>query len=164
MGAKLIFVRRSEEEINIFGGEVFADVDGKNVASVKDETITVEVSAGAHSIKMYKSHGYGSMIGFAESDVTLAEGEVLVFKYSPPMVVTQPGHITVSDFSSYEKIERDVNSSAQVIAQEKRTNDEKVRVQEKKASRNIWGWIVLIFIIPAILWFIYEMVIWDTFF
>lgn len=164
MSAKLVFVKRSPEEIEIFGGQVFADVDGKNMATIGQDTITVEVPAGPHIIKMYKSHEYGSMIGFAESEVTLAEGEALVFKYSPPMVVTQPGHITVSDFSSYEKIEQDVTHTGKVIAHDKKVNDEKIRKQEEKAGKNMVGWIVLICVIPAVIWLIYELILWDTIF
>ena len=164
MSARLIFARRSREEIDIFGGQVFADVDGKNVATIGEETVTIEVPPGTHTIKMYKSHEYGSMIGFAESEVTLADGEALVFRYSPPMVVTQPGHITVSDFVSYEKIESDISNSARAIAQEKRSNDEKIRKQEEKNNRNIWGWVILIIVIPLLLWMIYYMVIWGSIF
>ena len=164
MSAKLILVRRSDEEINIFGGQVFADVDGKNVAVVERETLTVEVPAGTHTVKMYKSHDYGSMIGFAESEITLADGEALVFKYAPPMVVTQPGHITISDFVSYDKIEREVRASAQVIAQEKQANDQKIQTQQENLKKNYWGWIILIIVIPAICWLIYELVFIGAFF
>lgn len=129
MSARFVFVKRSREEINIFGGQVFADVDGVNVATIGEETITVEVPAGKHVVKMYKSHEYGSMIGFAESELTVADGDALVFKYAPPMVVSQPGHITVSNFVSYDKIEDDVRTAAQIIAQEKRTNDEKIEAE-----------------------------------
>lgn len=159
MSAKLIFVKRSQEEINIFGGQVFADVDGKNVATVGTEIITVEVPAGTHRVKMYKSHEYGSMIGFAESEITIGDGDALVFKYSPPMVVTQPGHITISDFTSYEQIESEVSTSAQVMAREKRENDEKIRQQTENMNKNYWGWIILIFIIPAVFWIIYEIIL-----
>ena len=38
----------------------------------------------------------------------LSDNESLVFNYSPPMKTTQPGHITVSDFISYEAIEKNV--------------------------------------------------------
>lgn len=164
MAAKLIFVRRSDEEIHIFGGQVFADVDGKNVAVVERETITVEVPAGTHMVKMYKSHEYGSMIGFAENEVTLEDKEALVFRYAPPMVVTQPGHITVSDFVSYERIEREVTASAQVIAQEKRANDQKIQKQQENMKKNYWGWLILIFVIPALCWLVYELVWLDIFF
>ena len=139
MSAKLIFVRRSDEEINIFGGQVFADVDGKNVATIGRETITIDIPEGKHIIKMYKSHDYGSMIGFAETEITVSDEEKLVFKYSSPMVVTQPGHIVVSDFTSYEKLENDVKSAARVMAQEKKANDEKIKRQEEASNKNMWA-------------------------
>lgn len=164
MSARLVFVKRSNEEINIFGGQVFADVDGVNVATIGQETVTVEVPAGKHIVKMYKSHEYGSMIGFAENELTVSDGDALVFKYAPPMVVTQPGHITVSNFISYDKIENDVRAAAQIIAQEKRTNDEKIQQQEENMKKNYWGWIILIFVIPAICWLIYELILLDMLF
>lgn len=164
MSAKFVFVKRSNEEINIFGGQVFADIDGVNVATIGQETVTVEVAAGKHIVKMYKSHEYGSMIGFAENEITVSDGDALVFKYAPPMVVTQPGHITVSNFVSYDKIENEVATAAQIMAQEKRANDEKIQRQEENMKKNYWGWIILIFVIPAICWLIYELVFLDMLF
>ena len=157
MSSKLIFAKRSSEDIRIFGGQVFADIDGKNVATIEQETITLEISAGIHQIKMYKSHEYGSMIGFAETEINLKDGETLVLKYSPPLVVTQPGHIVVSDFISYDHLNSEINASAQIIAQEKRENDRKIRQQEEEVKRNSWWWIIFIFVIPAICWLIYEL-------
>ena len=86
MSAKFVFVKRTSEEIRIFGGEVFIDIDGKNVAKLDNNTITIDVSEGTHTVKMYKSHHYGSMIGFAENVIGIRDNEILVFKYSSPMI------------------------------------------------------------------------------
>ena len=164
MSAKLIFARRSNEEIQIFGGQVCADVDGKNVATIDRKTITIEVSPGTHVIKMYKSHDYGSMIGFAENQITVADGDSLVFKYAAPLTISQPGHMVVSDFVSYEKLENEICSAASAMAREKRMNDEKLRQQEERSNKNMWWWVVLIVVIPAIIWGIYEAIIWNSIF
>ena len=164
MSAKLIFVRRSQEQIDIFGGEVFADVDGKKVATIGTETITYEVPAGRHIVKMYKSHEYGSMIGFAESEFTINDNEALVFNYSPPMKVTQPGHIVVSDFTSYEEIENEVATTAKVIAKEKADARKTAEEAGKAIAHNQIAWWVLIFVIPAIFWAIYEFMIMSSIF
>ena len=34
MGAKVVFMRRIPKEIEIFGGDVFIDIDGKNVGKL----------------------------------------------------------------------------------------------------------------------------------
>ena len=162
MSAKLIFVRRSQEQIDIFGGEVFADVDGKKVATIGLETVTHEVPAGHHVVKMYKSHEYGSMIGFAESEFDIGENEALVFNYSPPMKTTQPGHIMVSDFTSYEEIEQEVSATARVIAKEKAEAVKTAQETGKAIAKSQTYWWVLIFVIPAILWIIYEAIIWGS--
>ena len=164
MSAKLIFVRRSQEQINIFGGEVFAEVDGRRVATIGLETITYEVPAGNHIVKMYKSHEYGSMIGFAENEFTIGDNEALVFNYSPPMKTNQPGHIAVSDFTSYEEIEKEVNDTATVIAKEKQEAERIAEETGKNIAKTQTYWWLLIFVIPGILWFIYEMVTLNSIF
>ena len=106
---------------------------------------------------MYKSHESGAMIGFSEAEITLAEGEAVVLRYAPPMIITQPGHITVSDFVSYDKIEQEVNASAQVMAQEKRANDAKIQQQEETMKKNYWIWVFLICLIPVLCGLIYAL-------
>ncbi len=158
MSAKLIFVRRSSEQIRVFGGDVFAEVDGKKIATIEHTTITREVTPGKHIVKMYKSHQYGSMIGFAESEFTIGEGETLVFRYSPPMMTDQPGHITMSEFTSYEDIESEVRDEEKTIEEQESRNLQK----QKNESKTATYWWLLIFVIPGVLWGLYELVIYMT--
>ena len=49
-------LRRTQSEIDIFGGDVYVDIDGKNVGIVGKEDLQIQLSPGPHTIKMYKSH------------------------------------------------------------------------------------------------------------
>ena len=70
--AKLVFLRRTEKDIQVFGGDVYFDIDGKNVGKLSRVNQEVSVPAGLHTIKMYKSHTYDTFIGFAETTMTTA--------------------------------------------------------------------------------------------
>ena len=83
----LTFLRRTQKEIEIFGGDVFFDIDGKNVGKLSLQNQDIEVTAGIHTIKIYKSHTFDTFIGFAESTVTVDENEHLMIKYAAPMMV-----------------------------------------------------------------------------
>ncbi|MCI2086377.1 MAG: hypothetical protein LKJ98_06520 [Olsenella sp.] len=155
MATLFIFAKRSEEEIEMFGGEVYADIDGRNVAVIGTENVSVDVEPGKHLVKMYKSHDYGSMIGFAEAEIEAKEGESLVFRYAPPMMVSQPGHITVSDFKSYEQISEDVSRSGVQITKDREEAKKREEEAEKEKNKNNFWIILLVFIIPAIIWFFY---------
>lgn len=120
MCAKLVFVRRSEEKIKIFGGNVYVDLDGKNIGIIDNDNLTIDIEAGKHKIKMYKSHNYGSMVGFAEVELDIKDDEKLAFKYTCPMTITQPGHIIVSDFISYDKIESELQNEDIILKNEKK--------------------------------------------
>lgn len=162
MCAKLVFAKRSQEQIEIFGGEVFADVDGKQIATIGTRNITYEIPAGTHTVRMYKSHSYGSMIGFADNTFTIAEDEALVFKYFPPMKTTQPGHITVSKFTSYDDIDSEVETMGRKIGREKAETDRVEKETQEKIEKNQRLWWIWIIIVPAIIWVIYEIVIMNS--
>jgi len=104
VGAKVVFMRRTPKEMELFGGDVYIDIDGKNIGILRTADFTTELENGRHTIKMYKSHKYDTFIGFAETEVNIEEGRDLLVKYSCPMVVTQPGNIIVSDYTSEEQI------------------------------------------------------------
>lgn len=159
MSAQLIFIKRSEEEIKIFGGNVYADIDGRNVGIIENKNLVIDIEKGKHTIKMYKSHNYGSMIGFSEINLDVQENEKLTLKYTCPMTVTQPGHIIVSNFVSYDKIENEVKDEDLNLKNEKRENDIKQMESERKTNENNAWIIILVFIIPAIIWGIYEATI-----
>lgn len=94
----LTFLRRTQKEIEIFGGDVFFDIDGKNVGKLSLQNQDVEVTAGTHTIKMYKSHTFDTFIGFSESTITVGENEHLMIKYAAPMMVNQPGNMIISEY------------------------------------------------------------------
>lgn len=99
MGARLSFLRRSYQEAASQGGDVFFDINGKNVGRLASVDCFVDLPAGTYNIRMYKSHAYGSMVGFADATVTLGEGDDVMVRYSPPVTVNQPGHIILSDYT-----------------------------------------------------------------
>ena len=73
--ARLVFLKRTPKEIEIFGGNIFFDIDGKNIGKLTLENQIINIAAGTHTIKMYKSHTYDTFIGFAESTITISEDD-----------------------------------------------------------------------------------------
>jgi hypothetical protein len=144
--AKLVFLQRTEKEIEIFGGDVFFDIDGKNAGKLSLSNQTVELPAGEHIIKMYKSHTYDTFIGFAEQTINLGEDESLLVKYSCPMMVSQPGNIVISAYSEAKEAEavraRDNAIQRDFIAQETQKKE-----AAEKYKNGVW---ILIAIAVAI--------------
>ena len=83
--AKLIFLRRTEREIQLFGGDVYFDIDGKNIGTLSRVNQEIAISSGKHTIKMYKSHSYDTFIGVAESTIHIEENENLMVRYATPV-------------------------------------------------------------------------------
>lgn len=135
--AKLIFLQRTQKEIEIFGGDVFFDIDGKNAGKLSLTNQTVELPAGDHTIKMYKSHTYDTFIGFAEQTIFITEDEALMVKYSCPMMVTQPGNMVISEYSEVKEVEtvkaRDAAIQRDFVAQETQK-----REAEEKYKNGVW--------------------------
>ncbi|GEM_PF-1410524 len=103
--ATLVFLRRTPKEIEIFGGEVYFDIDGKNMGKLTGTDQRITVPAGTHTVKMYKTHTYDTFIGFAQSTIELADNESLMVKYSAPMTVNQPGNMMISTYSGQKSEE-----------------------------------------------------------
>lgn len=154
MATKIIFLRRTPKEIEIFGGEVYIDIDGKNVGKLSNYDFSVELCAGDHRIKMYKSHTYDTFIGFAEEHIDVIEGSDLLVKYSAPMLVNQPGNIIISSYESPHQTEIMAQEREQKIAHDDRVSSElKVQAEEKRQSGIVI--IVIIIIVSSIIWGIY---------
>ena len=68
--AKLVFLRRAQHDIATYGGEVFFDINNKNIGKLAATDCFVDLPVGTYKIKMYKLH-YNTMIGFAEETVTV---------------------------------------------------------------------------------------------
>lgn len=135
--AKLVFLQRTQKEIEVFGGDVFFDIDGKNVGKLSLVKQTVELSAGEHTIKMYKSHIYDTFIGFAEQTISVDENEAVMVKYSCPMMVSQPGNMVISEYSEVKEVEavkaRDAAIQRDFVAQETQKKE-----AEEKYKNGVW--------------------------
>ena len=108
--AKLVFLRRTDKEIEVFGGDVYFDLDGKNIGKLSRTNQEIDVLPGKHTIKMYKSHSYDTFIGFAESTIDVDETEELIsFLLANPQQNAQPtqnGSSPVANGSEAEQLKR----------------------------------------------------------
>lgn len=148
---KLYFIRRTPSEIEIFGGTVYAEIDGKMVGEVGISDLIIDVEPGQHTIKMYKSHTYDTFIGFAEVNLNVEDGKDLTFRYSAPMTVTQAGHIVVADFTSIDDIDRQINQKENHLRTEKRENDLQEQKKETESQKNNKALILLVVVVPALI-------------
>ena len=150
---KLIFLRRTQNEVEVFGGEVFVDIDGKNNGKVSISNLIIDIPAGEHTIKMYKSHKYDTFIGFAEQKVVLGENDELMVRYSCPMTVNQPGNIDKEDEAIIKRNE--------AIRRDKDEHEKQINEAEAKYSRGIIA-VICVLIIIAILYWINISLIYRT--
>lgn len=161
MSARLSFLRRTAEETQTQGGEVFFDINGKNVGKLAPVDCFVDVPAGTYTIKMYKSHSYGSLIGFAETTVTLKDGDDLMVRYFAPAMVNQPGNIVISDYSQAAADQLTRDTSAQISA---RVREEKELAEKSNRSTRRWvTWLIIGGVVTGILWAIVYLIIWGDF-
>ena len=157
--AKLYFIRRTPSDFQIFGGSVYADIDGKCVGEVGMNDLVIDVTPGVHIIKMYKSHTYNHFIGFAETMINVEEGKDLTLTYSPPMLITQPGYIVVADFISIYEINRQLEQREWQLRSERIANDYRIHQEieaSNKSSNNAIGLIIgLCVVLPAVIGLLY---------
>ena len=137
----LIFLRRTREETQLFGGEVYFDVDGRNLGRLTGENQTIEVAPGKHQVKMYKSHSYGTFIGFAETTVEVGEGEQLMVRYSAPMMVSQPGNLVISPYDPQEA-DRLLRAQQDSIRRDSAAEVQRQQVQAQQYSNGL-KWVVI---------------------
>ena len=161
MSATITFLRRTQKEIEVFGGEVFIDIDGKNVGKLGTSDFSITLAEGAHTIKMYKSHTYDTFIGFAEAQLTLQPEEHLLIRYSSPMVVSQPGNLVVTEYSSMEA------EAAARTKEQKIHSDFTAEEQKKEAARQKSNTaaiiIVAVIVVTGIIWGICYASIFSSF-
>lgn len=142
MTGKIVVVRRTEEEIKIFGGDVFIDIDGVNVGKLGEIDFDYSLPVGKHKVKMYKTHSFGTHIGISEVEIDLNENLPLVVKYTNPMHVNSPGNIKVTEFKSNEEINDIVAETDKILSLERIENENIKKVQEKQEKKYIkWVWI-----------------------
>ena len=152
MTGKIIVVRRTKEEINIFGGEVFIDIDGVNVGKLAEIDFDYSIPIGRHKIKMYKTHSFGTHIGISEVEIDVTENIPLVVKYTNPMHVNSPGNIIVTEYKSSKDI-NDIVAEADKILSSERIENENIKKEQEKQGRKYIKW-VWIFAATFILYFI----------
>lgn len=155
--AKLVFLQRTQKEIEIFGGEVFFDIDGKNAGKLSSTNQTVELPAGEHVIKMYKSHAYDTFIGFAEQTITLGENEALMVKYSCPMMVNQAGNMVISEYSEKRELET-VKARDAAIKHDFAVHEREKQEADERYKRGVWI-LIGIAIVIAVIYVIYDATI-----
>lgn len=155
MSVKVIFMRRTPKEKEIFGGDVYIDIDGKNVGKLDLSDLTFQLESGKHKFRMYKSHSFDTFVGFAETEIDTSDGNDLLVKYSPPMLINQPGNILVSDYISSSQIDEMVEEKERKLSTEfNEENQRKAELEEK--SRNGTTIFIVSMIIILII-FIFEM-------
>ena len=151
-------MRRTEKDIQVFGGDVYFDIDGKNVGKLSKENQEVLIPAGCHTIRMYKSHSFDSFIGFAETAITVEEEEQLLVRYAAPIAVNQPGNLIISTYDPQMEAEvlraRETAIQRDYAADEARKNE-----RNKKYHTGTIIWIVVI-VISMVGFFIWEVSIW----
>lgn len=154
----LVIIQRTQSEIEAFGGDVYIDIDGKNVGIVKTQNLRFSLTAGKHKIKMYKSHTMGTIIGIAETELEINEDEKLYARYAAPLVTNQPGNIMIAHFKSENELNnivRDIESSIRAEYDQQKENKQKSEIESKQNEMNLFIWI---FIIPAIVGFLYWVI------
>lgn len=152
--AKIVFLQRTQKEIEIFGGEVFFDIDGKNAGKLSSINQTVELPAGAHVIKMYKSYAYDTFIGFAEQTITLGENEALMVKYSCPMMVNQAGNMVISEYSEKRELET-VKARDAAIKHDFAVHEREKQEADERYKRGVWI-LIGIAILIGVIYVIYD--------
>ncbi len=162
MGAKIVFMRRTPKEVEIFGGEVFIDIDGKNIGKLGSTDFIVQLENGKHKFKMYKSHTYDTYIGFAETEIDISAGNDILIKYSPPMLVNQPGNLIVSDYHSSSQVDSIVNDKDNKLAKDLKIDVQKKTDIEEKNQRGVTYFIVMVVII-AVIYLIIQLSIVNSF-
>jgi len=151
--AKLVFLRRTEKEIQVFGGDVYIDIDGKNVGVLSRVNQEFEVQTGKHTVKMYKSHSYDTYIGFAESTIDVEENEQLMVRYAAPMATNQPGNLIISPYDPSKEREL-LQARESAIQRDVAADEHRKQEQNNKYNTGVMLFIAFI-IVDAIIWAIW---------
>lgn len=159
--AKLIFLKRTQKEIEIFGGDVYFDIDGKNAGKLSLTNQIIEVSSGEHTVKMYKSHTFDTFIGFTESTINVTDDEQLMVKYSAPMMINQPGNMVISEYTEEKEVaavrEREYSINRDFVAAE---------TQKKQADDNYKNGVKVVIWVAvaiAVVLGIFYGILWSSF-
>ena len=143
--------------MDVFGGDVYIDFDGKNAGIVKKQNLRFDLPVGKHTIKMYKSHTMGTFIGVSETNIDIVEGENLYARYSAPLMVNQPGNIVIAPFSSESELDSIVNDVERSVHTDYTEQQIKIEQTRKESEKNNTNLIIWIFVVPAIIYWIITM-------
>lgn len=154
----ITFLRRAPKEVEIFGGEIFFDIDGKNAGKLSSDDIMIDLPAGPHTIKMYKSHTYDTFIGFAEVQVDISLNEHLLARYSPPMIVHQAGNIVLTNYNTYT-VDHIAQERENKIENDYQREERRKQEANEKYKKGVITVIVIVVII-SIIWGIAQASIW----
>lgn len=146
-------MRRSENEIQIFGGDVYIDIDGKNVGILSRVNQEFDVAEGKHTVKMYRSHSYDTFIGFAESTFNVEADDKLMVRYAAPMAINQPGNLVVSEYDSSKEVEI-LKTRENAIQRDYAATEHRKQEQNDKYNTGVIIFICFL-IVDAIIWAIW---------
>lgn len=149
MSARLVFFRRTQQEMLSMPGEIYFDVNGRNLGRLSAAECFVDLPAGQYQVRMYMSHACGSLIGFADILVSLQEGESVMLRYIAPAMLNQPGHIMVFDYDPAAANTMAWNIDSQIAAA--RAQQAARNEQAKRESSSIVGWMIGIGVATALL-------------
>ena len=153
--SNFVVLRRTQSEIDVFGGDVYIDIDGKNVGIIKKQNLQFDLSIGKHTIKMYKSHTMGTFIGICETEIDIIEGEKLYARYSAPLMVNQPGNIVIAPLvseSELDSIAKKKEKSIHSDYSEQQNKIEETKKEIEKSNSTLYIWIVVSAIIFLLCW------------
>ena len=149
----MIFLRRTEREIQLIDGNIYVDIDGKNIGALSRLNQEISISSGKHTIKMYKSHSYDTFIGVAESTIHIEENENLMVRYATPVTANQPGNLIISAYDPIK--EQDILRARESSIQRDYVADEnRKREQNEKYNTGLIFWTIFI-IVDAIIFAIW---------
>lgn len=158
MDFNFVIIRRTKAEIKAFGGDIYADIDGKNVAIIKDDDVKLLLSLGKHSVKMYKSHKMGTFIGTTEVEFEILENEVLCSRYSAPLIINQAGNIMLFNYESDEQINQITNEIENIVNRDFETEQKKIAEQKEISEKNNTNFFIWLFLVPVVIGLIYWVV------
>ena len=148
MATQLVFFRRTYQEIALYGGEVYFDINGRNVGKLMLTDAFVELPPGRYHIRMYKSQNYGNMVGFAEATIDLNEGESLMIRYNAPLTVNLPGNLMISTYNPVEADQTAAMLNNNIANEQMRRQQQAAQMQKSNAA--VIGWIVAISVISVL--------------
>ena len=151
-------LRRTQSEMDVFGGDVYIDIDGKNAGIVKKQNLQFDLPIGKHTIKMYKSHTMGTFIGVSETEIDIVEGEKLYARYSAPFMVNQPGTIVIAPFVSETELDTIVNDVERSVHSDYTEQQIKIEQTRKESEMNNTNLIIWVFVVPAIIGLLYWII------